>query len=469
MSLSALVGGRRSPIHPRLTLFFQRLRRFSGARRVARALGAGAGFAAALGLASPAAAGLVRDSEIERTLYRMTAPVFEAADIPVGEVRIFLIADRNINAFVTSARAMFLNTGLIMQLETPEQLLGVVAHEAGHIKAGHIISRRRAIENARIQSIFASIIGVGAAAAGAGVGGLGVAAGGQSIITRDLLKFTRGQEASADQSALIYLNRAGIDPTGMLEVLAKLQQNQAIYLSNVDPYVLSHPLSGQRIALLQRGVAESPARGRRVSEDTRYWHARMRAKLDGFLSAPGSRPLVSYGSEEIDLYREAISLHRLPAPDRAIAAMDRLISMRPQDPFYWEMKGQFLRESGRGADAVAPYRRAVELAPGEALIRGGLGEALLALDDPAADAEALSMLTRAAADDPFDAGIRRALALAYARNGDDGMAAVVTAERLALTGRLSEAQRQARRAQQFLPVGSPGWLRAEEILNTTID
>ncbi len=435
-------------------------------RRAAAALGLA--LAAAATALEPASAriSLIRDSEIESTLKRLTAPIFSAAGVPLESVPLFIVNDDSINAFVAAGgRTMFFHTGLLRTLEEPEELMGVIAHETGHITGGHIVRRVEAIRDARRQSILATILGIGVGVA-AGDGGAGVATvgAGANIAARELLKFSRGQEASADQAALQFMNRAGVDPSGLLSVLERLRQQNAIFLGgNLDPYALTHPLSSERIALLKNGVERSPARGKKVSDELRYWHGRMRAKLDGFLGRI-STDGIGYGSPELDLYREAIALHRLPDPPRAIEAVDRLIAMRPNDPYYWELKGQILAESGRGPEAVAPYRKALQLAPHEPLIAGGLGEALLTMDNAKATAEALRVLEKAALADRFDARLRRPLAIAYARSGREGMAAVVTAERLALLGNLRDAGLQARRAQALLPNGSPGWLRADDII-----
>ncbi|MBX2855257.1 MAG: M48 family metalloprotease [Rhodobacteraceae bacterium] len=411
-----------------------------------------------------AAQTIIRDSEIERTLSALIGPMLDAADLPRSDVRLFILGERSLNAFVTAENNMFLHTGLLQVLETPEELLGVMAHEAGHIKAKHVVKRIGALEQARTQATLATLLGIAASVAGGGGAGAAIIGGGQNLATRTLLKFTRNQESSADQAALAFLNRANIDPSGMLTVLRRLEKEQGVFQNNLDPYTLTHPLSRARIQALADGVSKSPALGQQVSPDLRYWHTRMRAKLEGFLNSPGASALGSYGAPEFDLYRDAIRLHRLPSPDEAVATIERLIEMRPEDPYYWELKGQILFESGRGPQSIAPYRRALELKPGDALIAGGLGQALLTENSPAANAEALQVLERASLDDPFDARVRRSLAIAYDRAGNPGMSAVASAERLTLLGRIKDAVRLAERAQGLLPTGSPGWRRADDII-----
>ncbi|MFN3616178.1 MAG: tetratricopeptide repeat protein, partial [Rubrimonas sp.] len=225
--------------------------------------------------------------------------------------------------------------------------------------------------------------------------------------------------------------------------------------------------SSERISLLEDRIARSPARGAPLDPQLAYWHERMRAKLDGFIERPErvlARIRESAEPEgEFNLYRRAIAEFRGASPDAALQTLDRLLRQRPDDPFYWELRGQILFESARPAEAIEPLRRAVALAPNEPLIAGMLGRALLAAGGPQAEAEALATLQRAARDDPGEAMILRDLAQAYARAGDDGMAALTTAERMALTGNPADAAMMARRAMQILPQGSPAWMRADDL------
>ncbi len=434
---------------------------------------------AALGLAllatllagGPAAAQrLIRDAETERALDMMSRPIFEAAGIPPDRVEIFILDDDRLNAFVANDSTMVLNTGLMRRFDAPAPLAGVIAHEAGHIAGGHIAQRAMAIRDlsspARIGLILAAA--AAAAAGGAPEAGAAIALGGGSALQRSLLSYTRAQEAAADQAAVQFMDRAGKDPSGLLDVLSLFKGQEVFRRSRLDPYALTHPLSSERLSLLERRIAESPARGRPPEPALAYAHARMQAKLDGFLDPP-ERTLARLRTEadpesEPNLYRRAIAEHRMADTDAAVATMDRLLALRPDDPFYWEARGQFLLEAARPDEAVESYRRAARLAPGEPLIRAALGRALLASRAPGSDAEAVAELERAIRDDPNEPMALRALATAYARAGDTGMAALVSAERVALTGEIAEAGALARRAMGLLPEGSPAWLRADDIL-----
>jgi len=441
----------------------QYLTRLTLAAVTAAVLGASPGLASAMGL--------IRDAEIERTLKNMSAPIFRAAGYGPDGINIYILNDSSINAFVAGGTNMFLHSGLLITLETPDELLGVIAHETGHIAGGHEARRAINIRNARGPALLGALLAVAAGVAGSGAAGTAALAGSQSAILRTLLSYNRGEEAAADQAALSYLEQAGDSPEGLLKVLERFRGQEVLSVGNIDPFILTHPLSTERLQLIERRVDEAKTHQFKDDPERDYWHARMRAKLHGFLDNP-ERVLDELEGEpetEVNLYARTLALYRLPDIKAAMASVDRLMKMRPGDPFYTELKGQFLFETGRPDEAVPLYREAVRLAPGEPLLEAGLGRTLLALNQPKADKEALQVLQKARDRDLGDALALRDLATAYSRAGDDGMAALATAERYALTGRKEDAALFAKRAAAALPVGSPGWLRAQDILALKID
>jgi predicted Zn-dependent protease len=397
----------------------------------------------------------------------MSTPIFRAAGLRPSSISIYIVNDRALNAFVAGGNNMFLHTGLLTGLDTPEEVIGVIAHEAGHIAGGHQTRRALLMRDAKGPALLGILAGIAAGVAG---GGPDVAAavlgGSQGVLQRAFLSYNRGEEAAADQAALRYLEQAGVDPRGMLSVLEQFRGQEVFSVGNMDPYVRSHPLSTQRMQLMEDAVAAAKDRTWPKDPEREYWFNRMQAKLEGYLDNPRQvlDRLSDRPEDEFTLNARAVALHRLPDPPAAMETIDRLIAMRPDDAFYLEMKAQILHESGRAAEAVPLYRRAVREAPGEPLLQAGLGRALLALNTDAADAEALRVLTAARDADPADTASLRDLATAYSRAGDIGMATLATAERFALSGRTEDALLHARRADALLPVGSPGWLRTQDIL-----
>lgn len=422
----------------------------------------------ALGLvAHPAAAqGLIRDAEIERTLNSAARPLLQKAGLPVSSTNILIVNDRSMNAFVAGGNNIFINAGLVMRLKSVDMLQAVIAHEIGHITGGHATQRAASVASAQTAAGIGVILGLITAVSGNSQAGAAVTFGTADAVQRSILANTRSQEASADQSGARYMADAGIDPAAAIEVLDLFRGQELLSVQNVDPYAQTHPLSSERISRLRSYVAAYRPRDSAQAPDIEYWYARSVAKFRGFLDTPKStlkRYPASDDSEAAQLAR-AVAWHRLPDQDKAAEAIGRLIKLRPDDAFYHELEGQFLLENGKAAASVQAYRRAAELAPDEPLIQSGLGRALLATDTAANNRAALEILKKSYAKDSRDGQTLYNLALAYARDGQAGMASLITAERYALASDFKQATIHAERARQVLPQGTSGWLKADDII-----
>ncbi|WP_306046389.1 M48 family metalloprotease [Nioella sp. MMSF_3534] len=407
---------------------------------------------------------IIRDAEIERGLQALAAPILRAAGLP-SSVRIIVVDDSSLNAFVVDTNHIFIHSGLLMRLEDPAQVQAVIAHEAAHIAGGHFTRRAANVGHANTVARIGLLLGVAAGvASGDSSTGFGVLAGTASSAQRVLFAHTRAEEASADTAGIRYMISAGVDATAMLDVLDIFRGQEALSVGRQDPYLLTHPLTRERLRSVRALVAGLDA----VDPDnsTLYWYQRMQGKLTAFLRAPSwtLRRVGRNDNSEIARLRRAIAYHRQPDTDRAMAEVDALVAMRPDDAYYHELRGQILYESRLYAHAVSAYARAVELAPREPLILAGYGRALLAADTASGNRQALEVLNRARARDPFNPRLLRDLGLAHARLGQNGMASVATAERYALQGRFEDAQIHANRASGLLPQGSPGFLRAQDVL-----
>lgn len=415
-------------------------------------------------LAQPARATmLLRDAGIEQSLTQLAAPVLRAAGLSPGGVRILVVDESSLNAFVLDHNAIYLHYGLILKLETPAQLQAVIAHEAAHITNGHLARRLANMQNARTAAGLGMALAVAAAAGGAdGGAAAGIAFGTQSAALRGFLAHTRAEESAADQTAARVLRAAGVSPTGLLEVHRLFRGQEALSVARQDPYMRSHPLSRDRVRAAEAFVASMKKDIPERIED-RYWFARARGKLSAFIRAPSwtMRRMKEEQFKDVRLMREAIMWHRQSDTTRAHRAIEAALAIRPKDAFYWDLKGEILMKGLRTGAAVSAYRMASQLAPTEAQILGGLGRALLASDQPKAALEALEASRRR---DFRDARVLRDMSIAYARTNRIGMASVVTAERYALQGRLADAGIHAKRAVGLLPRGSAAWRRAEDVL-----
>ena len=430
-------------------------------------------FAWILSLASPSAArGLIRDAEIESLLRLYANPVFRAAGLKPGSVEVNIIGATSINAFVAGGQRVFVHTGLITELATPNEVIGVLAHEAGHIAGGHLARLRNQLDKAQTASIISILLGAAAVAGGAATGsnvgsaGQGVILGGQGFAQRTLLSYQRAQEASADQAALKYLNATKQSAKGMLDLFDKLANQSVVSLKYADPYVLSHPIPRDRVRLLENSARKSRYFNKKDPPELLFRHKLAQAKLHGFLeAAPTVYRRYPKSNKSIPArYARAIAAYRRADLALAMREIDSIIKAFPKNPYFWELKGQALFESGKAKQAVAPLRQAVKLAPGAALIRILLGQAMMATNDPKLVKEAIAQLRKASTREYKSITLHQQLAIGYARLGNIGRADLASAEAAFLGGDLKLAKQRAKRAKTKLRKGSPQWIKANDII-----
>ncbi|MBX3514035.1 MAG: M48 family metallopeptidase [Xanthobacteraceae bacterium] len=417
---------------------------------------------------------ILRDAETEELLRDYARPVLKAAGLQQQNVEIVIINSREFNAFVADGRRIFINYGALLDAATPNQIIGVLAHESGHIAGGHLARIRETLASAQTAALVALLIGAAALGAGAATNaqGIGQAAPGiimgpQEVIRRTLLSYQRSQEEAADRAAVSYLNATGQSANGMLATFARFQQQQLFLTQQVDPYLLSHPTATNRIAQLESLAKASPYFNKKDPPELQHRHDMMRAKISGFFEKPEvvARRYPSSNHSLPAQYARAMSNYRWGNVRAAVAQADALIATEPRNPYFHELKGQILLESGRAKEAIAPLRRAVELSRGTALIRMLLGQALVQGSQDKADAEeAIRELRFALQREPNASFGHRQLAVAYARTGDRANADLSSAYAAFNNGDFKAAKTLAIRAQRSFKVGTPGWLRADDIV-----
>ncbi|RED11369.1 M48 family metalloprotease [Pontivivens insulae] len=409
------------------------------------------------------AQGLIRDAEIEQVLADLTAPLERAAGLAPGSTNIFIVNDREMNAFVTGGQNIFIHSGLIQRLPRADMLQAVIAHELGHITAGHITARSFEIAQAERNSAAGAVLGLIVGLAGAPGAGVAIASGAQGTAEGLLRAYTRDQEATADQLGARYMDLARIDPGAMLDTLDLFRGQDLLSTARQDEYAQSHPLSSTRIDLLSRRADNASSRGATVDPATEEAYRRMQAKFDGFLRGPSDALRRVEGRTDMAArIQRAVAMHRIPDLGAALREIDAALAIEPQNPWLHELKGQFLLEAGQAEAAVGPYRQAVTLRPDAPLLRAGYGRALLATGQN--NAEALRQLSAAREGATGTPLSLRALAEAHARAGNTAQAALYTAERYALNREVEDALRFARRAAEGLPNGSPDWIRAQDLI-----
>jgi len=408
---------------------------------------------------------VLRDSETELLFADISKPLIKAAGLDPKSVRVVLLNDPEINAFVATGQTVYIQSGLIQSVTNVNQLQGVIAHELGHVAGGHSIRLQEGAKGATTLSIATLVLGALAVAAGAGEAAMGIMAAGQQAAMGKFLAFSRTQEATADQAGAHYLSVAGISGKGMLDFFGTLQNEEyrlAIYAT--DSYARTHPLSSERIQALEQVFRKDPAWGNPPDPVLNARFLRVKAKLMGFVDP--KHAVLKYPESDQSVpahYARAYAYHVGGYPDKAMAETDAMLAAVPDDPFFLELKGQILLEGGKPAEALAPLREATKRSGDMPLIAGMLGHALVATEDPKNFAEAKQVLKAAVSRDNENPFAWYQLGIIYDHDGDPGRAALATAERSNLEGNPKLALATANTAMKAIPPGSPDWLRAQDI------
>ncbi|WP_374514380.1 M48 family metalloprotease [Brevundimonas sp.] len=435
-------------------------------RNAARLIGAASAAGLVLASAAPAAAqSIIRDTEIEGIIHEWSAPVFTAMGLEPSEVEILLINDEELNAFATRGRIMGLNTGLILRTDSPNELLGVVAHEAGHIRNRHTL--RDGAQNAGMQPLLMTMaLGALAIAAGAPAAGAVLLGNSQYFGTLSALRYMTHQEGEADNTGARALEAAGESGRGLLTFFENFRSQEVFSDARRYPYFRSHPLSSQRIENLRRFVAEQPSYSKTDSPERMAQHALVLAKIHAFMDAPNTT-LRAFPESDTSLparYARAIAWYRDGQTERALAAVDALLAEQPENAFFWELRGQILFEEGRPAEAIDAHQKAVDLMPDAPLLRINLAHAMIETQEPERLAGAVDQLKRAAALERDNTMAWRLLSQAYASQGKEGEARLASAEMYFAMGAEEQATQFALRARDMLEPGTADYTRAMDIV-----
>ncbi|QOG18851.1 MULTISPECIES: M48 family metalloprotease [Bradyrhizobium] len=421
---------------------------------------------------------VLRDTETEQLLREYTRPILRVAGLEKQNIQMVILNDASFNAFVADGRRIFVNYGAILQSETPNQIIGVLAHETGHLAGGHLSKLREQLATAQTQMIIAMLLGAGAIAAGstrgsssAGNNGLANAgaaaiAGPQEMIRRTLLSYQRQQEENADRAGVKFLTATQQSPKGMYETFKRFTSESLFAARGADPYLQSHPMPTERVAALQEFASSSPYWDKKDDPALQLRHDMVRAKISAFMERPETvyRRYPQTNDSLPARYARAISTYLHGDLRSALAQIDALIQVQPNNPYFYEVRGQALLESGKPADAIAPLRKAVALSNNAPLIEMLLGQALVGTDNKAYTDDAVRILRAAVAREPEAPLGYTQLAMAYGRKGDYAEADLASAQAAYLRGDNKTARELATRAKTRFAVGTPGWVKADDIV-----
>ncbi len=412
---------------------------------------------------------LVRDAEIEGLVKDYTSPIFRAAGLGKGAVDVYLIHNPSFNAFVTDRR-MFLHTGALMQAQSPNEIIGVIAHETGHVTGGHLVRLRDRIERASALAAVGVLLGAGAMATGGELGnaaGQAIIRGGQSTLMRSMLSYQREDEVSADRTAVTLLDKTGQSGAGMLRTFKQMSSNDLFASSRPDPYVRSHPLPRERLALLETIISQSPNYSKKDPPALQLRHDMMRAKIAAYSGGQGAVQQLfrDNPSSAAARYGTGISQFLSGRTDSALKIINDLIREQPGNAYLYEMKAEILLRAQKPAESVAPMKKALQLDPYDSgLLRIQYGQILLETGSEANIREAIKQIKTGLARDPQTLSGYNFLARAHSLLGEDSLALAATAEGRFLVGNYKEAKQFARRAQANLTTNSPQWVRMQDIM-----
>jgi predicted Zn-dependent protease len=417
---------------------------------------------------------LLRDTETEQLLREYTRPILRVAGLEKQNIQMVIINDGTFNAFVADGRRIFVNYGAILKSETPNQLIGVLAHETGHLAGGHLSKLRERLAQAQTQMIIAMLLGAGAIVAGASRNSTGVAnagaaaiAGPQEMIRRSLLSYQRQQEESADRAGVKFLTATGQSPKGMYETFKRFTDESLFAARGADPYLQSHPMPADRVAALQEFARSSPYWDKMDDPALQLRHDMVRAKISAFMERQDTvyRRFPLSNSTLPARYARAITTYLHGDLNNALAQIDGLIQAQPNNPYFHELRGQALLEGGKPSEAIAPLHKALQFSNNAPLIEMLLGQALVATDNKAYTDEAIAIL-RAAVVRETEAPLGYSqLAMAYGRKGNYAEADLASAQAAYLRGDNKTARELASRAKTRFAVGTPGWVKADDIVS----
>ncbi|HEY3028663.1 MAG TPA: M48 family metalloprotease [Bradyrhizobium sp.] len=419
---------------------------------------------------------IIRDTEAEQLLREYTRPILRTAGLEKQNIQVVILNEKVFNAFVADGRRIFINYGALMQSETPNQIIGVLAHETGHLAGGHLSKLREQLAQAQTQMIIAMLLGAGAMVAGARSGssnsglanaGAAAIAGPQEMIRRTLISYVRQQEENADRAGVKFLTATGQSAKGMYETFKRFTNESLFAARDADPYLQSHPMPAERVAALEGLARSSPYWDKKDDPALQLRHDMVRAKVSAFMERQDTvyRRYPPSNDSLPARYARAIATYLHGDLRSALAQIDGLIQVQSNNPYFYELRGQALLEGGKPAEAIAPLRKALQLSNNAPLIEMLLGQALVATDNKAYTEEAIAILRSAVARETEAPLGYTQLAMAYGRKGDFAQADLASAQAAFLRGDNKTARELASRAKTRFAIGTPGWVKADDIVS----
>lgn len=409
-------------------------------------------------------ASLINDTETERVLTKLMMPLAQAANIPENRMKIHIVKDDDFNAFVMGGEDIYVYTGLLKQIKTPNALQAVIAHELGHTLGGHMaqMSDRMAAEIKRTMLIQA--LGVGLMVAGGNPTlGAGVLAGSSGVAQQSMLAFTRDEERIADNLGVDLMVRANQNPDGFVTVFEQMQELTGVMESRINPNRVNHPLTTERLNNVREQIAQINT-ARKWNKINRAEYELVRAKLIGYLDTPNQVREKYPSSDKSDaaIYARAIANMRQGNLDGARVGTGTLIARHPKNPYFYELLGDIEYQFGHYDNSVEAYEKSLALAGEAPQIQTALALVLGERKKTGDTARAIELCKRAILIEPAPLTYW-VIARAYG-DDDPGRAAWAMAEYNNMIGKKDEAKIYAKRAQKHLQKTDAEYIKSGDII-----
>lgn len=421
-------------------------------------------------LAIPAyAVSLINDTEIESVLTELIEPIATAAKIGDGRLHVHIVNNDDFNAFVMGGEDIYIYTGLLSRVKSPNALRAVVAHELGHTIGGHMAQMSSRMESEMRRSMLIQALGIGLMVAGGNPSlGAGVVAGAGGIARQSVLSFSRDEERVADDMGFDLMMRAGFNPNGFMDVFTQMNDMTGAIESKINPNSVNHPLTSERLKNVREKLKSDAVKNKKFKTDddkTIKQYDLIRAKLIGYLDGfDRIKTLYPYSDKsDAAIYARAIANMRAGNLDGALVGTKTLLARNPKNPYFYELLGDIEFANGHYDDSVDAYTRALKIRPNSPQIETALSIVLAERNKPGDRDIAIERCKHAILIEPTPLAY---WTLARAYGSDDGRSDWAMAEFYRMQKNKDKAREYAKSAKNRLSRGSPEYIKSDDILRT---
>ena len=401
---------------------------------------------------------LINDTEIENFLYEIVKPLSDSANIK--NLKINIVNDDSFNAFVSGGNIVFINSGLLVDIDDINSLQAVIAHELGHYLGGHLIQLSEKMKKEMYKSIIIQSLGIGLLATGNGNLGTGLIAGGGGVGKQGLLSFSRDEERLADDLGVDLMQKSNLNPKGFVKVFTSMQNKSFVIESKISPVNINHPLTSERLKNIKDKISKLSSKKYKKFDDRKLKF--VKAKLVGYLKDSKSVKIL-YPENKKDLYSlYANSISNMQSGNLKIAKkqINTLIEKDKNNPFFYEILGEIEYKSGHFDKSIEAYEKTLLKVSNPSQIQTALAIVLSEYNRKGDKDYAISLCKKSLLKEPF--------ALTYfilAKLYNDERSNWAFAEYYNLFHDKEKTKFYSKKAIDKLPKKTPEYIKSKDLLN----